>query len=57
MTNLYIYIVLNFGSDEILETMQKHLKRLNARSIVLCFVNLVVLDIHVFGQNAMETKF
>ncbi len=30
--------------------MQKHLKSLNDRSIVLCFVSLFVLDIHVFGE-------
>ncbi len=36
--------------------MQKLFKSLNVCSIVLCFVSLFVLDIHVFGENAMETK-
>jgi hypothetical protein len=46
---------INFGSDDILETMLKHVRSLNIHSIILCIVGLLVLaiDMHVFGRNEM----
>jgi hypothetical protein len=46
---------IDFGSDDILETMLKHVRSLNIHSIILCIGGLLMLtiDMHVFGRNAM----
>jgi len=46
---------IDFGSDDILETMLKHVRSLNIHSIILCIVHLLMLaiDMHVFGRNVM----